>query len=58
MGRMDVVKRPRGRPSTGQKVEVRLPAEVIAYFDRMAEANGLARAQVIRSVLVRLARKG
>lgn len=58
MGRMDVVKRPRGRPSTGQKVEVRLPKEVVDYFDRMAEENGLARAQVIRAVLIRFARNG
>ena len=45
-----------GRPSTGVKIQVRIPAEGLARIDRQAEAEGVTRAEMIRRMLNRLAR--
>lgn len=49
---MEPVKRPRGRPPEGVKVEVRLPVDVVAEADRRAKAAGSTRAKVLRDLLV------
>ncbi len=43
--------RGRGRPSTGVKIQVRIPAEGLARIDRQAEAEGVTRAEMIRRML-------
>lgn len=46
------IARRRGRPTTGTRIEVRVPADVLAHIDELAAAQGLTRAVVIRDALV------
>jgi metal-responsive CopG/Arc/MetJ family transcriptional regulator len=41
----------RGRPSTGVKVQVRIPADLLAEFDAVADEADMTRAEVVRYVL-------
>ncbi len=40
--------RGRGRPTTGVKIQVRIPADVLAELDRYASETGTTRAGAIR----------
>jgi hypothetical protein len=42
-----------GRPSTGTRIDVRVPADVLAELDGMAERWELTRAEVVRIALER-----
>lgn len=44
-------KRSRGRPSEGERVEVRIPANLLAHLDREAKKVGVSRAEQIRRIL-------
>jgi hypothetical protein len=50
-GGEDGVPRGRGRPPVGERIEVRLPADVLAVFDGAAGEYGTTRAAVIRHAL-------
>jgi hypothetical protein len=41
----------RGRPSTGVKVQVRIPADLLAEIDVEAEQRGMTRAAYIRMLV-------
>jgi hypothetical protein len=41
----------RGRPTTGVKVQVRIPADLLAYIDDYAKCNGITRAETMRHFL-------
>jgi hypothetical protein len=41
----------RGRPTTGTKVQVRIPIDLLDYIDEYAEANGKTRAETMRHFL-------
>jgi metal-responsive CopG/Arc/MetJ family transcriptional regulator len=43
--------KPRGRPSVGSRVSVRLPADLLARVDARAAAIGESRASVVRDLL-------
>jgi hypothetical protein len=43
--------RPVGRPSTGVKVQVRIPADDLRMIDVAAEQAGITRAETIRAML-------
>lgn len=45
----------RGRPSTGVRVAVRIPADVLAILDTEAELCGVSRAEIVREALSRYA---
>lgn len=47
-----------GRPSTGERVEVRLPADLVASIDRLAEAAGMTRPVWLRAELEQAVRVG
>lgn len=40
-----------GRPSTGVRVDIRIPAEALEVIDRDAEERGITRAAMIRSII-------
>jgi predicted DNA binding CopG/RHH family protein len=40
-----------GRPSTGTRIDVRIPADLLAAIDAKAEAENLSRAVMIRHLL-------
>lgn len=40
-----------GRPSTGTKVQVRIPADLLAKIDKHAKWCGVSRAEMVRIVL-------
>lgn len=40
-----------GRPSTGVRVDVRIPADQLATIDAAATAEGTTRAEIIRAIL-------
>jgi metal-responsive CopG/Arc/MetJ family transcriptional regulator len=42
---------PAGRPEIGQPINVRLGDELLAAVDRMADRQGLSRAEMIRLIL-------
>ena len=44
----------RGRPTTGTKVQIRIPAELLAEIDRRADEYGLTRAETMRRALAEL----
>lgn len=44
-------RRGRGRPTTGERVAVRLPPELLERIDTLAAVNGVARAEQIRRLL-------
>lgn len=48
---MTVVKRGRGRPPEGERVEVRIPADLLADIDAMADSMEITRAAAIRLLL-------
>ena len=41
-----------GRPAIGRMVNVRLPEELIATLDEMADEHGITRAEMIRTILL------
>jgi hypothetical protein len=41
----------RGRPTTGTKIEVRIPADMLAELDAEGSALGIGRAEYVRRVL-------
>jgi hypothetical protein len=41
----------RGRPSTGVKVQVRIPADVLAVIDSAADRHEMSRAECVRIAL-------
>ena len=43
--------RPRGRPPVGDRIAVRLPAELLALVDARAAAAGSSRASAVRELL-------
>jgi metal-responsive CopG/Arc/MetJ family transcriptional regulator len=43
----------RGRPSTGVKVQVRIPADLLAVLDDIASSSGMSRAEAVRDILAR-----
>lgn len=45
------VKRGRGRPPEGERIEVRLPANLLKRIDHDAKREGVTRAEQIRRVL-------
>lgn len=47
--------RGRGRPPIGERVEVRLPADMLAAIDQHAANNGMTRAEAIRDLLAKTA---
>jgi hypothetical protein len=48
---MTASQRGRGRPSEGERVEVRLPADLLAELDAAAAELGWTRAVMIRTAL-------
>lgn len=40
-----------GRPTTGERVHLRIPADVLARLDAIAERDGTSRAEVARRIL-------
>ena len=44
-------KRRPGRPQTGTAIHTRLPADLLAQVDERARAEGVTRAEMIRSLL-------
>lgn len=44
--------RGRGRPSTGTKVQVRIPPEVLTRIDKLAAMNKVTRAEMMRRLLI------
>lgn len=45
------VKRGRGRPSEGERVDIRIPANILKLIDRDAKRHGVSRAEQIRRIL-------
>jgi len=45
--------RGRGRPPIGERVEVRLPADMLAAIDQHAASNSMTRAEAIRDLLTK-----
>lgn len=41
----------RGRPTTGTKVQVRIPPDLLARIDAEAEREGVTRAEAVRGLL-------
>jgi metal-responsive CopG/Arc/MetJ family transcriptional regulator len=41
----------RGRPSTGVKVQVRIPADLLARVDSLADDYGVPRADMLRRMV-------
>lgn len=41
----------RGRPAIGERVELRIPADMLARIDARAERDGISRAEAIRRAL-------
>lgn len=41
----------RGRPTTGVRVDVRIPADLLAQVDTFAAVNGLTRAVALREIV-------
>ena len=41
----------RGRPPVGPAVKVRLPADLLAFYDEVADEYGITRASMLRHVL-------
>jgi len=41
----------RGRPSTGVKVQVRIPVDLLARLDARAAAADVSRAELVRDIL-------
>ena len=39
-----------GRPSTGERVETRYPADVLADLDALAARDGITRAELLRRI--------
>lgn len=48
----------RGRPSTGTKVQVRIPADLLATLDLEAEMHDVSRAELIRGIVAEWVAKG
>jgi hypothetical protein len=44
--------RGRGRPPVGERIEVRLPADVVARIDRLAEEFEQTRAETLRAIII------
>jgi len=44
--------RGRGRPTTGTRIEVRVPSDVLAAIDEYCQNVGMSRAELVRSILV------
>jgi predicted DNA binding CopG/RHH family protein len=40
-----------GRPSTGVRVDIRIPADLLTQIDAEAELDGITRAELIRGIL-------
>ena len=40
-----------GRPSIGEPVQIRLPADLLADIDRLARAEGVTRSRWVRQAL-------
>jgi hypothetical protein len=51
MTQVDVFSGQEGRPKVGTKVEVRLPAEVLAQVDERAATENVSRAEMIRKLV-------
>jgi len=43
--------RPRGRPSTGVRVDIRIPADMLELIDRDASYETVSRAERIREII-------
>lgn len=43
--------RGRGRPSTGVRLDIRIPAEDLKIIDAIAERSGIPRAMVVRHLI-------
>jgi len=41
----------RGRPTTGVKIQIRIPADHIELLDLAAEFEGISRAELIRRIV-------
>lgn len=41
-----------GRPSTGVRVDIRIPADLLDVIDAEAEQDGITRAELIRGILL------
>jgi metal-responsive CopG/Arc/MetJ family transcriptional regulator len=40
-----------GRPRTGKPIHVRLPEDQVAELDRLAQAKGISRAEMLRELV-------
>lgn len=45
------VKRGRGRPTEGERVDTRIPADLLKRIDRDAKKGGVSRAEQIRRII-------
>lgn len=43
--------RPRGRPTTGTRIDIRIPADLLERIDAIAERSDETRAVIIRDLL-------
>jgi Ribbon-helix-helix protein, copG family len=48
--------RGRGRPAVGERVSVRIPADLLAQIDAAAKMSGMTRAAMIRRTLSKAAK--
>lgn len=49
-----LVEMPRGRPPIGPRFEIRLPEDLLAKVDAMAEKEGVKRVEMIRRLLMQV----